>query len=190
MIGQLVLEVLDQADGVFGILLAHDRDLLVFVLDGVAREHRALEGIDEADAGIPLAVQGDGRIGGGRRQRGDLLLAEDLAARHRQAGGIGAQHGDDALVHQGLRGQRRLGAVGLVVAIDQLDLLAQHLGVELVGQVVAFLFHGAAGGGRAGHRLKDANLDGLLRQREHGAEHGESQNESQNLLHTVFPPES
>ena len=120
---------------------------------------------------------------------GDFRLGEDLAARHGQAGGVGAQHGDDLLVHEGLRGQRRLGAVGLVVAVDQLDLLAEHLGVQLVRQIEAFLFHRAARGGRTGHRLKDAELDSALREGENGAEQARGQQQSHKLFHDIFPPE-
>ena len=166
----LILEILDQTDGVFAVLLAHDGDFLVFVLDSVAREHRALERVDEADARIPFAIQRDGRVGCGCGQRGNFVLGKDLAARHRQTGAVGAKHCDYALIHEGLRGQRRFGAVRLVVAVDQLDLLAQHIRVKLIGEIETFFFHRAAGGGRAGHRLKDTNLYGILRHRHGRAE--------------------
>ena len=115
---------------------------------------------------------------------GDFRLGEDLAARHGQAGGVGAEHGDDLLVHEGLRGERRLSAVGLVVAVDQLDLLAEHLGVELVRQIEAFLFHRAARGGRTGHRLKNADLDGFVREGENRAQQACCQKQSNKLFHT------
>ena len=178
-----ILKILHQTDGVFAVLLAHDRDFLVVVLHGVAREHGALERINEADAGIPFAVQRHRRVGGRRGQRRNFAFGKDLAARHRQAGSVRAQHRDHALVHQRLRGQRRLGAVGFVIAVNQLDLSTQHVGIQFVRQIEAFFFHRAARGGRAGHRLKNADLHGVLRQRQRGAEQSGGKQQGCHLFH-------
>ena len=60
----------------------------------------------------------------------------------------------------------RLGRVGLVVLDDQLDLLAEHaagLVDLLLGDLGALRDVVAGRGERAGQRLRDADLDGVLR---------------------------
>ena len=190
MIGQLLLEVVHQAHRVLGLDLLDDGHVLVLILHGEAGQHRALEGIDEADAGVPVAQQGNGGVGGGGGQGGNLRLGEHVGARQRQAGGIRAQHGHNACVHQGLGRHGRFHLVGLAVGFHQLNLLAQHLGVHFQGQLEALGLHGAAAGIGAGQGLKDTDLDNILRHSHAGEKHAYRQQQSKYLLHNLFPPSS
>ena len=141
----------------------------------VVGQHRALEGVQEADAEVVSVAGRHLRVGAGHADGGDARIREVLRARDGHAGAIGAQHHAHALADQLLRGGRRLVGGRAVIGIDELDGvgLSPDLngGLHAVGVLHAQHFLLAARAAVAGGGLKHADLDDVFAQSERRNHH-------------------
>ena len=130
---------------------------------GVVGQHRALEGIEEADAEIVGVALGDGGVGAGHADGRDARVLKDGRAGDGDAGAVGAEHHAHALAHQLLRGRGGLVGRGLVVGVDQFYIIGGaadvHGGLHVVGVLHAQHLLLAAGAAIAGGGFKHADLD-------------------------------
>ena len=126
----------------------------------------ALEGIDEADSEVIVIALGNLGIGAGGSDRRDLGLLKIRAAGNGAAGTIGAQYSGHALGNQLLGSGGRLGRIGLVIGIGQLDFVFLTAngngGIQRIGVLDAEDLFFAAGAVLAGGGLKDTDLDDLV----------------------------
>ena len=155
----------------------------------VVGQHRALEGIQEADAEVVGVALGDRGVGAGHADGRDARVLKDGAARDGNAGAVGAEHHAHVLAHQLLRGGGGLVGGGLVVGVDQFDIVGRaadvHRGLHVVGVLHAQHLLLAAGAAIAGSGFEYADLHrGVLlghRRERHGQQ--EHKDQSQDLLH-------
>ena len=125
-----------------------------------------MEGVQEADAEVIIIARGDAGVRAGDADGGQTRITKDGAAGNGAAGAVGAQHQAHVLAHQLRGGGGRLGGVGGVVGIDQLDAIGlpadYHRGGFLVGVLHAQHLLLAARAGVAGGGLEDADFDHLV----------------------------
>ena len=112
-----------------------------------------------------LVAFGDLRVGAGDADGGDTGLLEYGGGSDGHGRAVGAQHHGYALIHQ-LRGSGgRLIVGGLVIHLDQLDLVGLaadlHGGLDAVGVFHAQCLLLAAGAVGAGSRLEHTDLDDI-----------------------------
>ena len=160
-LGEVVDKEFGQTHGIVIGNLADDGDFLGLErIEGIGRAHRTLEGVEEADAEVVLVAFGYVGIGCGNGHRRNFGFGKDRAAGHGQRAAPRAEHCVDFFLlgqNHGCVGGFYL--VGFVVDNDQLDLLAQNGGVQLVGQLDAFEFIVAARAVGSGQRFKYTDFD-------------------------------
>ena len=130
------------------------------------RKNGALERIEEADAVVDIAVGSDLGVGAGHADGRDAGFGEDRAARHGDAGAIGAENNGNAAVHQLSGSGGTVFRSGTVVNDLKLDLIFLAAdadgGLNIVGILHAKDLLLAAGAVVAGLGLKHADLNDLF----------------------------
>ena len=161
----------------------------------------ALEGIDEADSEVIVIALGNLGIGAGGSDRRDLGLLKIRAAGNGAAGTIGTQYSGHALGNQLLGSGGRLGRIGLVIGIGQLDFVFLTAngngGIQRIGVLDAEDLFFAAGAVLAGGGFKHADGDnffigggGILFAAAgyHGNDHDQAQQNRDQFFHLSIPP--
>ena len=149
--------------------VGQDRDLLeAAARDGLFDDHRRLDAVvrgvaEDVVLGLVVELVRDQRAGGHVVHHRDLGFLEEALRGQRHAGVDVAHHGDDLFLVDQLLGDLHAAFVlGFVVALDQLDLAAEHATglVDLVGGQAHAVTHAHAHRrGAAGERAVDTDLD-------------------------------
>ena len=157
------------------------------LFSGVIGQHRALEGIQEADAEIMGVSRRDTGVGAGNADGGNARLAKVGLAGVGDAGAVGAQHHRHVFAHQLLRGGRRLIRRRTVIGINKFHFIFRvayfHGREQFVGILHAQHFLLAARAAVASGRLINADLDDFLAQRRSRDDHAQYQQDRQQFLH-------
>src|SRR5699024_6238238 len=132
-------EVVHQADGVVVALLGEAVGLGRAEALGIVRQDGALEGVDEADAVICIADLGDLRVSAGDADGGHARVAEGGGSRYGHAGAVGAEHNGAALLDEFQSRGDGLAVAGLVVGVDELDVVGIAADRDGLGQGVGIL---------------------------------------------------
>ena len=116
----------------------------------------------EADTEVVAIARGDVGVGAGDAHGGDAGLVEYVARSDGYAGAVRADNSNNAAAHEILRGGDGRGLVGLVIDLNELDLIFlavdRHTGDDLVGIARAEHFLHAAGAVLTRGGLKNADL--------------------------------
>ena len=162
------------------------------LFSGVIGQHRALEGIQEANAEIVGVSRRDAGVGAGNADGGNARLAKVGLAGVGDAGAVGAQHHRHVFAHQLLRGGRRLIRRRTVIGINKFHFIFRvayfHGREQLVGILHAQHFLLAARAAVASGRLINADLDDFLAQRRSRDDHAQYQQDRQQFLHCPHLP--
>ena len=122
----------------------------------------ALERVKEADTEVVIIAERYLRVRAGAADGGDLRLLERGAGSDGHAGAVRADNSNNAAAHEILRGGNGRGLVGLVIDLNELDLIFlavdRHTGDDLVGIARAEHFLHAAGAVLTRGGLKNADL--------------------------------